>query len=65
MVGEYKLFSKNNDSVRVTAALFNQRHPEKNVSAAYIMPLVKFDATCSLGNEKEVPERDERGKWLF
>lgn len=55
-----KLFFRNNDSARTTAALFNERHPQKNVSAAYVVQLVaKFDATGSVGNKKRVYERDE------
>lgn len=55
-----KLFFRNNDSARVTADLFNERHPGNNVSAAYVVQLVaKFDATGSVGNKKRVYERDE------
>lgn len=54
------LFFKNNDSARVTAALFNERHPAKNVTAAYVLHLVaKFNATGSVENRKRANERDE------
>ena len=44
-----KLFFRNNDSARTTATLFNERHPGKTVSAAYVVQLVdKFDATGSI-----------------
>lgn len=58
-----KLFFKNKDCARVTAALFNERHPEHNVSAVYVLQLVaKFNATGSVGNKKRVHERDEARK---
>lgn len=57
------LFIRNNDSARVTATLFNERHSEKKFSAAYVLQLVfKFDATGSVENKMRVHERDEARK---
>lgn len=47
-----KLFFRHNDSAQVTAGLFNELHPETNVSAADVLHLVaNFNVTGYVGNK--------------
>lgn len=47
------LYFKNNDCARMTARIFNQRHPNKHTSDVYVASLVqKFRETGSVENKK-------------
>lgn len=47
------LYFKNGENARLTANLFNQRHPNKNCNRKYVIELVrKFQSTGSVANKK-------------
>lgn len=58
-----KLYFQNNSCARLTARLFNESHPDKNVSDVYVGKVVqKFVDTGSVCNVKHQPQKPIRNE---
>jgi len=58
-----ELYFINNQCARVTATLFNDRHPDRHVHHGYILELVaKFRQTGSVANKKRIIENPVRNE---